>query len=227
VVQRRMQLSERDRRLLAWCGEQYTVRFDLLAVLMARMSDDEATRAKGRVSRQAVSRRVRAWRQAGLAEARTILAGEPATLWLTADGMMVAGLPWRAYEPTLATVAHRHAVGLVRAEAETIKGLTWVCERELREGLGGRPLHLPDGVVRATDEQGKVWRTAIEVELTRKTEVRVAAILRHLLKTYDDVVYKAALNTLPVLERAIAGLHEGAQRVHIRPYPPRTLAEVA
>ena len=32
-------------------------------------------------------------------------------------------------------------------------GLGWVCERELREGLGGRPLHLPDGVVISTDEQ--------------------------------------------------------------------------
>lgn len=227
VRQRRMQLSERDRKLLAWCGEQYTVRFDLLAVLMARMSDDDATRARGRVSRQAVSRRVRAWKQEGLVEARTILAGEPATLWLTADGMMVAGLPWRPYEPTLATVAHRHAVGLVRVEVETGVGLTWVCERELREGVGGRPLHLPDGVVLSTDERGKVWRTAIEVELTRKTEVRVAAILRQLLKTYDDVVYKAAPNTMPVLERAIAGLHDGGERVRVRGYPPRAFAEVA
>jgi hypothetical protein len=28
------------------------------------------------------------------------------------------------------------------------------------------------------------------VELTRTTEARVAAILRHLLATYDDVVYR-------------------------------------
>jgi hypothetical protein len=54
-------------------------------------------------------------------------------------------------------------------------GLAWICERELREGLGGRPLHLPDGVVLSTDSSGKEWRTAVEVELTRKTEVRVAA----------------------------------------------------
>jgi hypothetical protein len=97
----------------------------------------------------------------------------------------------KRYEGTLAIVAHRHAAGLVRAEAETM-GLGWVCERELREGLGGRPLHLPDGVVLSTDSNGKTWRTALEVELTRKTEVRVAAILRQLLKTYDDVVYRAA-----------------------------------
>jgi hypothetical protein len=98
-------------------------------------------------------------------------------------------------------------VGLVRAEAEAIRpgmGLGWTCERELREGQGGRPLypgetggfaggpksHLPDGVVLSTDKTGKQWRTAVEVELTRKTEARVAAILRHLLAGYDDVVYR-------------------------------------
>ena len=112
--QRRMQLSEQDRRLLAWCGEQDTLRFDLLGVLMARMSDDAAIRARGRMTHQAVSRRVRGWKQGGLVEAaRTILAGEPATIWLTADGMLAAGLPWRTYEPTVATVAHRHALGVI------------------------------------------------------------------------------------------------------------------
>ena len=91
--QRRMQLSERDRKLLAWCGEQYTVRFDLLGMLMARLSDDEVARARGRVTRQAVSRRVRAWRQAGLAEARTILAGEPLTDYVLGLG----GTPLRSF----------------------------------------------------------------------------------------------------------------------------------
>jgi hypothetical protein len=35
-------------------------------------------------------------------------------------------------------------------------GLGWICERELRGVLGGRPLHLPDGVVLSTDTAGKV-----------------------------------------------------------------------
>jgi hypothetical protein len=226
VGQRRMQLSERDRKLLAWCGEQYSVRFDLLAVLMARLSDDAEARARGRVSRQAVSRRVRAWKQEGLAEARTILAGEPAALWLTADGMMAAGLPWRPYEPTLATIDHRHAVGVVRTEAEAM-GLRWVCERELREGLGGRPLHLPDGVVISTDDNGRQWRTAVEVELTRKTQARVVAILRHLLSTYDDVVYRVHPSAMTVLSRSVAALPTGSERIAIRPYPPPMLVEVA
>ncbi len=225
--QRSMQLSERDRSLLAWIGEQYTVRVDLLAVLMAQHSDDPEAKRRGRLRHQTVSRRLSAWKAAGLVRSQTFLAGTSATLWLTAEGMSVAGLPWRTYEPTLVTCAHRHAVGLVRAEAEQ-RGLGWICERELREGLGGRPLHLPDGVVISVDDSGKQWRTAVEVELTRKTEARVAAILRQLLETYDDVVYRAAPGAATVVQRAAAALPGGgAARVRVRSYPPPALAEVA
>jgi hypothetical protein len=136
--------------------------------------------------------------------------GTPATVWLTAEGLAVAGLPWRPSEPSLATVAHRHAVGLVRAEAETMDGIQWVCERELREGQGGRPLHLPDGRRRIRRQPGQTWRTAVEVELTRKTEARVAAILRHLLAAYDDVVYRA--------------VPDAGDRVFVRPFPPPAFA---
>jgi hypothetical protein len=106
-------------------------------------------------------------------------------------------------------------------------GLGWVCEPELREGLGGRPLHLPDGVVLSEDANGRTWRTAVEVELTRKTEARVSSILRQLLAAYDDVVYRAAPGAATVVKRAAAGLDRGADRVHVRAYPPPTLAEVA
>ncbi len=195
--------------------------------------------------------------------------GTPSTVWLTADGLAVAGLPRRPYDPSLATVAHRHAVGLVRAEAETInvggaapdcprrgsapdpdsapdatgvfravrmgrRGstgvspvFTWICERELGEGQGGRPLHLPDGVVESVDTQGKKWRTAVEVELTRKTEARVAGILRHLLAAYDDVVYRAVPDAGAVVTRAAAGLDGGAERVFVKAFPPPALAAIA
>jgi hypothetical protein len=80
----------------------------------------------------------------------------------------------------------------------------------------------------STDDQGKTWRTAVEMELTRKTEARVTAILRQLLKSYDDVVYRAAPGAATVVQRAASGLPGGgAERVHVRPYPPPTLAEVA
>jgi hypothetical protein len=193
---------------------------------MARASEDPDARERGRLVARVVNRRVQAWRDAGLVRTQAFLVGTPSTVWLTADGMTAAGLPWRPYEPTLVTCAHRHAVGLVRAEAEAM-GLGWVCERELREGQGGRPLHLPDGVVVSNDDRGREWRTAVEVELTRKTEVRVVAILRHLLATYDDVVYRVHPSAMTVVTRSAAVLKSGAERVMIRPYPPPTLSAVA
>jgi hypothetical protein len=81
-------------------------------------------------------------------------------------------------------------------------------------------------VVISTDGQGRQWRTAVEVELTRKTEARVAAILRHLLAVYDDVVYRAVPDAGTVVTRAAAGV-DGAERVFVRPFPPPALAAIA
>jgi hypothetical protein len=125
-------------------------------------------------------------------------------------------------------------------EAE-VKRLGWICDRELREvteasrcapakpEVSGAPRkqHLPDGVVISKDDDGKEWRTAVEVELTRKTEARVVAILRHLLSRYDDVVYRVHPSAKTVVTRSVAALASGSERIMIRPYPPPTLAAVA
>ena len=104
--------------------------------------------------------------------------------------------------------------------------VSWVCERELREGHGGRPLHLPDGVIISADATGRRWRTAVEVELTRKTEARVAGILRLLLAAYDDVVYRAVPDAGAVVTRAAAGV-EGGDRVFVKPFLPPQRAAIA
>ena len=68
----------------------------------------------------------------------------------------------------------------------------------------------------------------MEVELTRETEARVAGIRRQLLESYDDVVHRARPSAATVVQRAAAALPGGgAGRVHVRPYPPPTLAAVA
>ncbi len=226
-----LQLTSRDLTLLRWIGEQYCCRGDLLAVLMARHSDDETVRAAGRVVPWVAQRRIAAWRSAGLVTTAQFVANTPATVWLTSDGMAAARLAWRASAPTFATVAHRHAVGVVRAYAEaTNPAFGWVSERELREGLdhpaGGRRDHLPDGVITSTDDTGRTWRSAIEVELTRKTRGRVEEILRGLLARHDDVVYfavPAAAGTVAAAAQAIAA----SERVRVRPFPPEALAAVA
>ena len=155
------------------------------------------------------------------------LANTTATVWLTGDGYRFAGLPWRTYEPTQATTAHRHAVGLVRAATRrwTVSGGS--ANATSARVLAGRPMHLPDGSRRIHRRHRPVWRTAIEVEISRKTEARVAGILRQLLVVYDDVVYHAVPDAGAVVERATLGVDGGVGRVEVRPYPPEELATIA
>lgn len=222
-----IRLSPRDVEVLAFVGEQYCARADVLAQLLARHSEHPGARAAGAVSARVANRRVALWRTAGLVSTRPFLTATPSTLWLTQEGMGVAGLSYRATPPTFSTVAHRHATTLVRLDAEGRGAeLAWTCERELREGLPGRRAHLPDGVVTSTDPLGRRWRSAIEVELTRKTQARVTEVLRLLLGAYDEVVYFAFPGPGAVVTRAAAGIGAG-ERVRVRPYPPPALARLA
>jgi hypothetical protein len=226
-----VQLTDRDVTLLRWIGEQYCARGDLVALLMARHSSDPATQAAGQVGAWVAQRRIGAWRRAGLVATDRFRPNTPASVWLTAEGMATAGLVWRAAAPTFATVAHRHAVGLVRLWVEgRPKGYRWVCERELRDELdepaGGRRDHLADGVVLSTAPDGREGRSAIEVELTRKSKGRVEEILRGLLARYDDVIYFAAPGAAGIVSDAAQSVR-AADRVRVRPYPPESLAALA
>jgi hypothetical protein len=44
---------------------------------------------------------------------------------------------------------------------------------------------------------------------------------------HDDVVYRVNPAALTVLNRSVAALRNGSERIMVRPYPPPTLAEVA
>ena len=227
-----MELTDRDVTVLRWIGEQYCVRGDLLGVLMAAHSTEPACRTlAGRVSDPAVRRLVGAWRGAGPVATGRFWANTPATVWLSADRMAAAGLAWRAGTPTFVTVAHRHAVGVVRAWVESRgRGYQWICERELRDGLdqpaGGRRDHLADAVVLSTGPDGRNGRSAIEVELTRKTKGRVEEILRGLLVRHVDVIYFAVPTAAGTVRAATEAVAAG-ERVRIRSYPPEALAAVA
>lgn len=200
--------------VLAWIGEQYLAPRDVLGQLLGRASDDDAARAAGRVTDTVVDRTLRRWRDLGLAHCQRFIVGETATVWPTRTGLTIAGLGYRASEPSLATLAHRHAVARVRAAIETRDpNITWICERELRDGTRGRQAHLPDGVL-ITDS----GRTAIEVELTPKTEERVRDILGHLFATYDRVVYYATPRAATVVRKAGHWRLDRGTLI-LRPYP--------
>jgi len=200
--------------VLGWIGEQYVIPRDVVGILLGRASDDEAARAAGRVTDTVVDRTLRRWRDLRLAHCRRFLVGESASIWPTGIGLRVAGLGYRPSEPSFATLAHRHAVARVRAQVEGRQGdLCWICERELRDGTRGRRAHLPDGVVET--QRG---RTAIEVELTPKTEERVRDILHTLFAEYDRVVYYATPRAGAVVARA-GKYRLDAGTLILRPYP--------
>ena len=91
--------------------------------------------------------------------------------------------------------------------------ILWICERELRDGRRGRRAHLPDGVVESAR-----GRTAVEVELTPKTQERVREILWALFSEYDRVVYYATPRAAHVVTRA-GRLRLEAGHLVVRPYP--------
>ncbi len=176
----------------------YGVQLDQLA---ARLTVSEV-RARALAAR---------WREQGYAESARLGPGGP-WVWLTRDGLLACGLPYRPAPPALARLAHLRAVTAIRMALESAPGyLTagayWRSERRLRARMGGRvPLreHLPDGEVHWPDTGGRgpdggapdggpgaappwageCW--AIEAELTRKTVRRTAAIMAEILTRTGD-----------------------------------------
>jgi len=202
-------VSERDVAGLLFTAEMYGVQLDQLA---ARLAVSEV-RARALAAR---------WREQGYAESARLGPGRP-WVWLTRDGLLACGLPYRPAPPALARLAHLRAVTAVRLALESAPGYLaagayWRSERRLRARMGSRvPLreHLPDGEVhwpdtddpgpdgRAPDRgrgtappwAGECW--AIEAELTRKTVRRTAAIMAEILTRTGDYGGPAAEVRVP------------------------------
>ena len=138
-------MSERDVAGLLFTAEMYGVQLDQLA---ARLAVSEV-RARALAAR---------WREQGYAESARLGPGRP-WVWLTRDGLLACGLPYRPAPPALARLAHLRAVTAVRLALESAPGYLaagayWRSERRLRARMGSRvPLreHLPDGEVHWPD----------------------------------------------------------------------------
>jgi hypothetical protein len=170
-------VTTRDLAVLRFVGEQYAVRVDVAAVLLARFASERVDQLSRRTVRQRISR----WEQAGWTARRRMLGHT----WVvpTRAGMRLAGLnldPWR---PALDRLAHHHAVAVVRLAREPMPGAGgWVCERELWRRRGRASWHLVDGALPAPVPAGwqgidQAWEL-IEVELTQKARPRVLAALK-------------------------------------------------
>lgn len=171
--------------MLGFVGEQYALRLDQLAVLLER-------------SERTPQRVVARLRAAGLIDARPLLAGEPAWLWLTRAGVRASGQRFASWSPRLGMLAHLEAVAWVRLYVRSRSPESgWVCERTLLRDRASQAEHVPDAVVVTPSGESH----AIEVELTVKSRVRTERILDELSAAHDAVAYFTTPATRAHLER--------------------------
>jgi hypothetical protein len=127
-------LSERDRELLRFVGEQYLVTLPQLAYLTARSE---------RTARWLRTR----WQRAGLVDAAKLLLDEPSVVWLTRRGLAAVGLSWKTLRPSYELVERAALAAEVRlAAAEWYLDASWVSRRALANCPGTRH-PLPDGII--------------------------------------------------------------------------------
>lgn len=172
IAAKRSSLSHRDLDVLRFIGEQYAVRADQLARLLA-CNPRTVQRLFARLGEQR------------LLDVRRLLVGEPAWAIPTLKGLRTAGLPFRAWQARIGSLAHVGAVTDVRLHVQSRSPHSeWVCERILAREKHDPQEHLADGVV-VLDGR----RIAIEVELTIKSKRRITMIVDELLHRYDAALY--------------------------------------
>jgi hypothetical protein len=165
---------------LRFVGEQYTVRSDVLAVVLGRLSPG-VLRDADRLGDRTVRQRVERWETAGWAERRRMLGHT----WVLATraGLRLAGLELDPWTPAVDRLAHHHAAAVVRLHREAVPGRGgWVCERELWRRRGRASWHMADGALPARVPAGwqgidQAWEL-VEVELTQKARPRLVAALK-------------------------------------------------
>jgi hypothetical protein len=217
--------TARDLAVLAWIGEQYAVRMDLLRVLLGRYRGEPGRpglpAAGPPLSVQTARAQVRRWEEAGWARRQFVLG----QMWVvpTIAGLRLAGLRDGArtlsvWQPVVTQLAHTHAVALVRLqlEARMEPGQTWICERYLRRENAQTRRHVYDGAVELAVEMRVPFRNAvgewteritkpraaIEVELTLKTPARYRELVtQHVGREWTRIHYYAPAGIVSSLRR--------------------------
>lgn len=123
--------TPRDLVVLAWIADQYGVRRDQLAILLARWAETE-TREPGRLAATTVKDWVQRWRRAGIIESTRLLMREPTWVWVTRKGLEHLELDYRYWEPKERGLAHLSAVNQARLLVEQERPTAiWRSERRL------------------------------------------------------------------------------------------------
>lgn len=212
IRRRHPRWTERDGVVLRWIAEQYGVRRDQLAVLLAWWGQ-VPTQTPGVLGSETVRDWVQRWRGAGVLGSVPLVVGEPSWVWVTRLGLDHLGLEYRYWEPKARSLPHLHAINQARWMVEVrYPQAIWRSERALRAGqpfAAGQTQgdHQPDAEV-----QLGAQRIAIEVELTAKSKKRQPAILYGLARRYDAIWYFCPPALEAHLQQSFAQLEAAARR---------------
>jgi len=181
-------LPETEVALLGYVAEMYGLQMDQLAALLRDWGEPAGSAADR--ARELVAR----WRAAGLADSEELTLGEP-WVWASAKCLDACGMRTKLVKPATLTLRHVHAVAEVRLAVERTSAhrrsqARWQPERSIVAGrFPARHGHVPDGEVHYPAGTGAPWAGetwAVEVELSRKSVARVAAIMQATLDRTGD-----------------------------------------
>jgi hypothetical protein len=233
--------THRDVTALAWIGEQYAVRADLLGLLLGRLSPETPKAvhaweyATGQrtplraLSEATVRYHLRRWHRARWVTVQRALG----RTWIapTPRGLALAGVDYRPWSPVPSRLAHVHAVGLVRLAIEAANPQAeWVSERELARVRAQQRAGwwLPDGglVVAEVAVNGGPPLHTVEVELTPKHLAKLGQVFEARYPGEVQTTYFAPpahieglRRRLGVLEQATRARNEPWSQVNVVPLP--------
>jgi len=185
--------------LLRYVAAMYGMQLDQLAALLTDWGVPAGW------ARERAEEIVTGWRAAGVADGGLLTLGEP-WVWLTRKGLNACALRTRLVKPAAHSLRHTHAVTDVRLAVERTAAYRrargfWRSERWLQAGeFPRREGHPPDAEVHWPAGTGAPWAGqiwAIEVELTRKSTERTAAIIAQTLARTTDYASLPAIGPAP------------------------------
>lgn len=219
----RVLITARDEAVLRWIGEQYAVRIDQLQVLLGRQAQAR-TETAGTVSEGTARRVAGRWAKAGWVVRRKVFHREPEWIWLTPSGMRLAGLEYRALEPSVVLLKHTYEVNRVRLRVESLygEGAVWRSERAIKPiRQRNRDVHYADAEI---EIRGRT--IGLEIERTAKKPIVLRTILAGLVREYPGVWYLVAPAALSGVQRAVRALPD-EQRRRVKLYDLITISEIA
>jgi len=192
-------LSEREAALLRYVAEMYALQLDQLAALLRNWGEPAGSAANS--AREIV----RLWRACGYVDTDQLTLGEP-WVWASRKGLNACGMKTTLVKPRPPTLRHTHAVTEARFALERKREHRqsrgwWRSERLMLAGeFPARAGHAPDAEVHYPTGSGVPWAGqiwAIEVELSRKSVARIAAIMQATLYRTDGFGSPPGRNTVP------------------------------